>query len=259
MDRTHTTASQDAAKSTSVAHPPSLDHESTQTNIPDRQTGTHPSADPDLFASRLARLHNSPDERAGMFRHLQRSYGNSYAGSVVRGLQPRLTVRAPDDPLEREADKVAESVMRGHSSAVQNERSAALNRQATSPYPQITPKVQRQPAAQERQGIQERELHRQRQRIPEPEEEDVPKDPHKEPVHRSSERNTASRFTASTLQRQDEEAETEEVQERAVTGGFVQRQDEGGETEEVQERAVTAASSSDKMRRLRPRKFKSAQ
>jgi Domain of unknown function (DUF4157) len=47
--------------------------------------------------------------QTGMQQQLQRSYGNSYVGSLI---QAKLTVGQPGDVYEQEADKVADAVMR---------------------------------------------------------------------------------------------------------------------------------------------------
>ncbi|MFB2835355.1 DUF4157 domain-containing protein [Floridanema evergladense] len=69
--------------------------------------GGNPETPPDRFADALERVPGS--SQAGMLRQLQRSYGNQYVGQVI---QAKLEVGSPDDIYEREADQVAEQIMR---------------------------------------------------------------------------------------------------------------------------------------------------
>src|ERR1700730_5553048 len=51
---------------------------------------------------------------AAPFHHLQRTFGNRATTNLLhsRTIQPKLTVSRPDDVYEREADRVADQVMR---------------------------------------------------------------------------------------------------------------------------------------------------
>src|SRR5262245_23822951 len=71
--------------------------------------------------------------------HLQRTLGNSVVGRL---LQAKLTVSQPDDPYEREADRVADTVMRMPEPAPpEEEETPALTKPLT---PQISRLVQRE-------------------------------------------------------------------------------------------------------------------
>jgi uncharacterized protein DUF4157 len=81
-------------------------------HVATRQTSPPQRADPQRSAlhqpSRAAGTGNPPIWR------LQRALGNRTMNSLLRSpiIQPKLTVSHPDDPYEREADRVADQVMR---------------------------------------------------------------------------------------------------------------------------------------------------
>jgi hypothetical protein len=70
---------------------------------------------------------NSP-QRARIVGDLQRTHGNAYVQRLLgeRGVQAKLTVNAPDDEYEREADRVAERVVQAPSSQVQRQEEEEL-------------------------------------------------------------------------------------------------------------------------------------
>lgn len=105
-------------KATSAANPPVQDIQKKVEPEPDQSLqmeqrimksvgGGNPETPPDRFAGALGRVPSS--SQAGMLRQLQRSYGNQYVGQVI---QAKLEVGSPDDIYEREADQVAEQIMR---------------------------------------------------------------------------------------------------------------------------------------------------
>lgn len=60
----------------------------------------------------LLSIAQTGEQRANMTLHLQRTYGNRYVQRLIEsmGAQAKLTVSAPNDVYEQEADRVAESV-----------------------------------------------------------------------------------------------------------------------------------------------------
>lgn len=118
MSQSHSTASPEAVKTSSLSHPlipviqPSLDHGMgyalafIQRSMD--SVGYSPQTSPSSYGSLLNHL-GSPSMQTGMLQRLQRSYGNGYVGQVV---QAKLAVNQPGDVYEQEADKVAEKVMR---------------------------------------------------------------------------------------------------------------------------------------------------
>ncbi|MBW4518160.1 MAG: DUF4157 domain-containing protein [Scytolyngbya sp. HA4215-MV1] len=119
MADSHSTATAEATKATSTAHPPVQDtmnvtaeKESDRASMMgDRMVraigGGSPEALPERFAGALGQM--SGASQVGMMRRLQRSYGNSYVGRVI---QAKLTVGQPGDVYEQEADQIADQVMR---------------------------------------------------------------------------------------------------------------------------------------------------
>jgi hypothetical protein len=63
----------------------------------------------EAIASAITHTARSPAAKIGLVRNLQRQYGNAYVGRVI---QAKLAVGAPGDSYEREADHVANMVMR---------------------------------------------------------------------------------------------------------------------------------------------------
>lgn len=108
----------EAPKATSAANPIVQDIQKKVEPEPDQSLqieqrimksvgGGNPETPPDRFAGALGRVPSS--SQAGILRQLQRSYGNQYVGQVI---QAKLEVGSPDDIYEREADQVAEQIMR---------------------------------------------------------------------------------------------------------------------------------------------------
>jgi len=119
MAQSHSTASPEAAKASSVSHPPvpviqtAPEHEASHGSTFGQRVvsaigGGSPEAPPHRFGSMLANMSGSSSMQAGVLRHLQRSYGNSYVGNVI---QAKLAVNQPGDIYEQEADRVAEQVV----------------------------------------------------------------------------------------------------------------------------------------------------
>ena len=116
MSDSLTTATPETKNSAPMAHPPmrenQMEPEVDRSQIAGQRVmrsggGGSPSALPDRFAGALGQM-QSASGQAGMLRHLQRSYGNSYVGSVI---QAKLTVNQPGDIYEQEADRMAAQVM----------------------------------------------------------------------------------------------------------------------------------------------------
>jgi hypothetical protein len=118
MSDSHTTATPETTNAAPTAHPPVrqnqrvVEAEVEQGAIAGQRVmravgGGSPEAPPDRFAGALGQM-QSASGQAGMLRQLQRSYGNSYVGSVI---QAKLTVNQPGDSYEQEADRMAAQVM----------------------------------------------------------------------------------------------------------------------------------------------------
>jgi hypothetical protein len=144
----------------------------------------------------------SDEERTNLSLHLQSSYGNAYVQRLLssRAIQTKLTVSQPDDPYEKEADRVAEEVTQKPIGGV--ERAAAEEEEEAT----AQTKVQRQ------EEEEEETAHSKAQRQEEEEEE-----------------------TAHTkVQRQEEEeeetahtkAQRQEEEEEETAHSKVQRQEE---------------------------------
>jgi Domain of unknown function (DUF4157) len=93
--------------------------------------GGSPMAPPDRFAGVLG--HSGASAQTGMLRQLQRSYGNSYVGSVI---QAKLTVNQPGDIYEQEADLMAAQVMA-------TPQSGSIQREMEPKKIQMMPSLQR--------------------------------------------------------------------------------------------------------------------
>jgi hypothetical protein len=127
MSDSLTTATPETKNSAPMAHPPvrenQMEAEVDRSQIAGQRVmrsvgGGSPSAPPDRFAGVLGQM-QSASGQAGMLRQLQRSYGNSYVGSVI---QAKLTVNQPGDIYEQEADRMAAQVMTmPQSGAIQRE------------------------------------------------------------------------------------------------------------------------------------------
>jgi len=96
-------------------------------------------------------------QRTNIVLHLQRTYGNSYVQRLLRSMsiQAKMTVSAPGDIYEQEADSVAEKVVRGLNSQVQRqEEEEELQMKLTS-------EIQRQEEEEELQMKLASEVQRQ--------------------------------------------------------------------------------------------------
>ncbi len=73
-------------------------------------------------ATWLAGAH-SYEQRANLVVHLQQSYGNAYVQRLLesRAVQVKLTINAPNDVYEQEADRVAETVTRAATPPLQRQ------------------------------------------------------------------------------------------------------------------------------------------
>lgn len=76
----------------------------------------------------------------GQLIHLQRTLGNQAVGRII---QAKLSISEPDDPYEREADQVADKVMRMPDSVTSGEEETKVQTKPLSS--QITPLVHRMP------------------------------------------------------------------------------------------------------------------
>lgn len=95
---------------------------------------------------------NAGYARHGSFNHLLHLQGQLGNRAVGRLLQAKLTVSRPDDPYEREADQVADSVMRMSESEVsENEEIPIQSKPLAS---RITPLVQREVAVGEEEAME---------------------------------------------------------------------------------------------------------
>ena len=76
----------------------------------------------------------------GQLIHLQRTLGNQAVGRII---QAKLSISEPDDPYEREADHVADKVMRMTDPVTPGEEETKVQTKPLSS--QITPLIHRMP------------------------------------------------------------------------------------------------------------------
>jgi flagellar basal body-associated protein FliL len=111
-----------------------------------------------LTSPQMAHPANAP-LRAQATKELQRQRGNIYVQRLIRSgaIQAKLTVNPPDDAHEREADRVAEEVLRMPEPQVQRQPEEE-EEELLQPKPlpgQITPLVQRQVEEEEEEEEEE--------------------------------------------------------------------------------------------------------
>ena len=125
MFDSHTTATPEKTNATSTDHPPVRENqremlqgrgfaneaEVEQGAMIEQRVmraigGGSPAAPPEQFAEALGGVQGR--SQAGLWRQMQRGYGNSYVGRVI---QAKLTVNQPGDRCEQEADRMAAQVM----------------------------------------------------------------------------------------------------------------------------------------------------
>ncbi len=154
--------------------------------------------------------------------HLQRTIGNRAVGRLI---QAKLTVGRPDDEYEREADQVADTVMRMTApSPPEDEENTVQTKPA---FPTITPLVQRAQEDEEEPMQMKPAIQRQAEEAEEEESLQT-----KLAVQREAEEGEEeeSLQTKLAVQRQPEETEEEELQTKLV----VQRDHMEDEEEQVQ-------------------------
>ena len=107
----------------------------------------------------LLAMSPSDEARANLVLHLQQAYGNRYVQRLIesRAVQARLTVNAPNDIYEQEADRVADVVTR------------AVNSQAQRQEVEQEKEIQMQPVEEEEE-LQMKTSQVQCQEVPEEEE-----------------------------------------------------------------------------------------
>src|SRR4028119_1572029 len=117
MAHSHFTATPEATKTSAIAHLLVPDVQKASEPEIDRSgmvgaraiqaiRGRSPEISPEQYAGALGQW--SERSQTSLLRQLQRSYGNSYVGSVI---QAKLTVNEPGDIYEREADRMAAQVV----------------------------------------------------------------------------------------------------------------------------------------------------
>jgi len=118
----------------------------------------------DAHAEMLARV-PSHERRYNLVMHLQQTYGNRYVQRLVEPMkvQAKLTVNAPNDVYEQEADGVAEAVTRTIASSAQRQEEEMAMSKPTST-------IQRQEEEEGEKPVQMNVSHSQRQEVPEEEE-----------------------------------------------------------------------------------------
>jgi hypothetical protein len=140
------------------------------------QAKNRTSADSETTSVEAARLlahTNSDVERSELAIRLQQSFGNAYVQRLVhsQSIQAKLSVNAPGDMYEKEADEVADVVTRNVSSNVQ--RQAVPEEEEPVQTKRIT-RLQRQEVPEEEEPVQAKHItDLQRQALPEEEEEPV--------------------------------------------------------------------------------------
>ncbi len=75
--------------------------------------------------------------------HLQRTIGNQFVQRVLDGIQTKLAISAPGDRFEREADAVADQVMRMPDPVAQRRCESCSDSSALSPSDEEKPQIQR--------------------------------------------------------------------------------------------------------------------
>jgi polyhydroxyalkanoate synthesis regulator phasin len=117
-----------------------------------RRDGGKPSVE-----SIAAELSGMPTgERAPALLALQQTHGNRYVQRVVSGIQAKLVVGQPGDMYEREADRVADEVMRVPEPEIQRQEEEEQEEEILLTKPlvdQITPLVQRQVEEEEEEEM----------------------------------------------------------------------------------------------------------
>ena len=173
------------------------------------------------------------EHRVRMLMGLQQSYGNAYVQRLLNSrIQPKLVVNAPDDANEREADRVADAVVRRTGAEIQRqEEEEELQPKAAAD--RVAGEIGRQEAEEEEEGEEVQPKAASREEIgrqPAEEEEELqPK--------------AAAGRVAGEIGRQGAEEE-EEVQPKAASRGEVGRQP-AEEEEEVQPKLASGRFSAD--------------
>jgi len=117
MANSHSTATPEATKTSTITHPPVPDVQKASEPEIDRSEmlgtraiqaigGGSPETSPEQYAGALGQL--SGRSQTVLWRQMQRGYGNNYVGRVI---QAKLTVNQPGDIYEQEADRMAAQVM----------------------------------------------------------------------------------------------------------------------------------------------------
>jgi hypothetical protein len=106
----------------------------------------------------LLSMSSSDEARANLVLHLQQTYGNRYVQRLLNSkmLQAKLTVNAPNNVYEQEADRVAEAVTRAATSKTQRQTEEEEEVQAKS-------LLQRQVEPEEEEPVQTKVSRMQRQ------------------------------------------------------------------------------------------------
>ncbi|NOQ33835.1 MAG: DUF4157 domain-containing protein [Methanosarcinales archaeon] len=108
----------------------------------------------DSIAANLSSMHTA--QRAPVLSALQQTHGNRYVQRVVAGIQAKLKIGQPGDMYEREADRVADEVMRVPEPEIQRQEEEEQEEEILLTKPlvdQITPLVQRQVEEEEEEEM----------------------------------------------------------------------------------------------------------
>jgi hypothetical protein len=162
----------------------------------------------------------------------QQAFGNQAVQRMLRAkvIQAKLVVNPPDDEYEKEADQVADTVMRMPEPVVQRACPSCKEDKAVQTAPlaaQITPLVQRQavPEEEEEEAVQAKAADGGILQHQEKEQEE------EEPLQTAP--LAAQTLPLLQMQAASEEEEEEPVQAKAADGGTVQRQEEEPEEEKM--------------------------
>jgi len=163
----------------------------------------------DEHAELLARGH-SDNHRANIVLQLQQTYGNRYVQRLIKSriVQAKLSVSAPNDIYEQEADRVAKAVTRADNAQVQ--------RQVEEEEEPAQPKIQRQeeePEEEEEEPVQAKLAPEVQRQVEEEEEPVQPKIQRQEEEPEEEEEEPLQTKAAPGMQRQEEE---EELQGKAA-------------------------------------------
>jgi hypothetical protein len=195
----------------------------------------------DRHAALLAAA-QSNERRANLAINLQQTYGNRYVQRLLNSMavQAKLTVNAPNDIYEQEADRVADTVTRALVTQAQRQEEEEEEEEEVMMKP--VSELQRQEEEEEEEEVMMKPASElQRQEEEEEEEEEVMMKPVSELQRQEEEEEEEEEVMmkpVSELQRQEEEEEEEEEVMMKPASELQRQEEEEEEEEEVQAKAT---------------------